>query len=88
MKPQHEQIKRAPIGLVPKHIHDSKRIREITNAIYRYLESAEEIPIQWIDEYNNIVKNIKPTQEQKPCCPKCKQVGYNNRGWFHKLVPR
>ena len=45
-----------PLGLIPKLFWDSERIADITNAISRYLQAEKEIPIEWIEEYNNLVK--------------------------------
>lgn len=55
------EINRNPIGLIPKEIHDDivihKRFTSVYGAIYRYLDSNNKIPIQWIDEYNELVNH-------------------------------
>lgn len=52
-----------PIGLIPKKFseHYGKRHEEIRMAIYRYLSHTEpmKIPIEWVEEYNEIVENSK-----------------------------
>lgn len=44
-----------PLGLKPKYIHDLQRKNEILDAIERYIQANEEIPIKWIEEYNELV---------------------------------
>jgi len=39
-----------PTGLRPKHICQWFRVKEIMEAIYRYLDSEEIIPDEWVDE--------------------------------------
>lgn len=45
-----------PLGLMPKLFWDNERIADITNAVNRYMQEQQEIPIEWIEEYNNLVK--------------------------------
>ncbi len=42
------------LGLKPKYIHDAQRAAEISAAIIRYLDSKVPIPIEWVEEYNEI----------------------------------
>lgn len=42
--------KRPPLGLKPEFIHNEQRIAEIRDAIQRYLDAGEAIPISWIAE--------------------------------------
>jgi hypothetical protein len=51
--------KRPPLGLTPKYIRNSQRIEEIHKAIVRYTESHYIIPIEWIEEYNELIKGIE-----------------------------
>jgi hypothetical protein len=46
-----------PIGIMPKYIWESKRQRELSDAINRYLEAALPVPSEWIEEYNELIKN-------------------------------
>ena len=49
----------APIGLVPKNIHDSNRIREIVDAMQRFASDNRRVPAEWISELqylNNLVE--------------------------------
>jgi hypothetical protein len=51
--------KRPPLGLTPKYIRNSQRIEEIHKAIIRYTEAHYVIPIEWIEEYNELIKGIE-----------------------------
>ena len=44
------------IGLMPKFLWDSERPADIISAINRYLEEEKEIPLEWIKEYNDLIK--------------------------------
>ena len=48
-----------PIGIIPKHIHQEKRFVDLCGAICRYYEAGLQIPIEWIEEYNELVLIIK-----------------------------
>lgn len=52
-------MERIPIGIEPKNIWISRRINELKEAIKRYAESFIPIPIEWINEYNEHIKNKK-----------------------------
>ena len=42
--------KRPPLGLMPKKIHDEKRIESILEAMIRYTKEGKSIPPEWISE--------------------------------------
>lgn len=46
-----KKIKKPPLGLKPKRIHDLERSVEIREAIERYSKFGKEIPEEWIKEY-------------------------------------
>ena len=48
-----------PLGIEPRFILRDKRIKEIREAINRYTESNVQIPIAWIEEYNQLIKELK-----------------------------
>jgi hypothetical protein len=48
-----------PLGVVPKYIHDDTRLDELRFAIMRYAEARRQISLDWIDEYNTIVRERK-----------------------------
>ena len=51
-------IFKIPLGIEPRFILRDKRIREIRWAITRYMESKQSIPTEWIEEYNQLVKEL------------------------------
>jgi hypothetical protein len=48
--------KRPPLGLIPRFVFESQRVNMIIEAIYRYIEAESPIPIEWIEEYNELIK--------------------------------
>lgn len=48
---------RPVLGLKPRAIHESQRIDEIKTAILRYLDSGYEVPVCWIEEYNELISS-------------------------------
>jgi hypothetical protein len=65
---EYEKMKRIvtgkpPLGLVPKKIWMQTRVVEILEATNRYIQDNREIPIEWIEEYNEIIKTIKKGKE-------------------------
>lgn len=57
-----KQSKEPPLGPTPKFIFESqcksRRIIELNEAIKRYLDSNRVIPISFIKEYNELVKDL------------------------------
>jgi hypothetical protein len=45
-----------PLGIMPKKYHDEKRFIELCGAIKRYYDAEFPIPIEWIEEWNELVK--------------------------------
>ena len=52
-----ERCIKPPIGLMPKHIHDEMRFNEVSKAIAKYYSAGLKIPIEWIKEYNDYIRN-------------------------------
>lgn len=50
-----------PIGIRPRFIIELQRIEEISGGIIRYLEAKRQIPIEWIEEYNELTSKY-PTK--------------------------
>lgn len=46
-----------PLGLVPKWVRQKERYEEVCQAIERYYNANREIPTEWIEEYNELVKH-------------------------------
>jgi hypothetical protein len=55
-------VKRPQLGLTPKFIRERdnriKRFNEVCEAIVRKYDFGEEIPISWIEEYNELIRLI------------------------------
>jgi hypothetical protein len=51
-----ENVKpKPPLGIMPRHIWNMKRIENLNDAINRYYEFGLKIPIEWIEEYNDLI---------------------------------
>lgn len=53
------KAKKPPIGLMPKYLHDEKRFIDVCAAICRYYDEGCQIPIEWIEEYNELILKVK-----------------------------
>lgn len=47
-----------PLGIIPKRIWKEQRLRELRDVIDRYLEANQRVPIEWIEEYNELLEDI------------------------------
>ena len=54
-----QKTTKPPIGLKPRWIVDSERLGEVSRAIARYYASGDRIPVEWIEEYNDLIGRIK-----------------------------
>lgn len=59
-----EIIEKPPLGLVPKWVRQEQRCSEIREAIDRYTDASKPIPIEWIEEYNELAKIIVLKQKK------------------------
>lgn len=59
MKKEKPQAIKPPIGLIPKWVRERERLNEIREAIVRYYDAEMEIPIKWVEEYNELIKLTK-----------------------------
>lgn len=48
-----------PIGVIPKQLHDLYKVSELKNAIKRYIDAGFAIPIEWVEEYNLLLRSSK-----------------------------
>ena len=53
------EIIKPPLGLRPRLIHDTERKQSIVDAILRYIEANQDIPIEWMEEYIELCKTKK-----------------------------
>lgn len=47
-----------PLGLEPKEIWKLQRLQDIVAAINRYFDGSKEIPVKWVEEYNELAKEL------------------------------
>ena len=52
------EIKKPPIGITPRWLLDEERAIEIEQAIMRYNEVDYLIPIEWIQELNEVYDRL------------------------------
>jgi len=54
-----------PLGLTPKWFWQGQRITEIIKALDRYIQAELEIPIEWVEQYNELVAEIKTEEGER-----------------------
>ena len=47
-----------PLGLRPKYIAYSERLKEIHAAMGRYLEAGQVIPVEWVEEFDKLNREM------------------------------
>ena len=48
-----------PLGIIPKNMWKKQRLKELRDAIDRYLEANQRVPVEWIEEYNELLEDIR-----------------------------
>ena len=48
-----------PLGIIPKNLWKKQRLRELRDVIDKYLEANQRVPIEWIEEYNELLEDIR-----------------------------
>lgn len=51
-------MKKPPLGIEPHKFWVETRINDIINAMDRYIQSDCTIPIEWVNEYNTLTKEL------------------------------
>ncbi len=58
------KLSRPPLGIIPKKLHDEivnkRRLNELCRAISEYYNTGLEIKLDWIIEYNDLIKVLFP----------------------------
>lgn len=54
-----------PIGVMPRWLHNEKRLSEVRDAIQRYAEATLPIPVEWLEEYNDLCKSVLERQMER-----------------------
>jgi hypothetical protein len=49
---------RPPLGIEPHDIWIQRRIEDLLKAMNRYVQSNMQIPVEWVEEYNKLIKNL------------------------------
>jgi hypothetical protein len=59
IKQNKKKMSKPPIGLKPKKYHSLERLNEVRSAIVRYYDDELPIPVEWIEEYNELINQNK-----------------------------
>lgn len=51
-----DRFPKPPLGLKPRWLHDAFRTYDIVSALERYIEVRKPIPIEWVEEYNELAE--------------------------------
>ena len=54
-----ESAKKTPLGITPKKIHKQSRIIDILSAMERYTRAGMIIPVEWINELQELNQEVK-----------------------------
>lgn len=49
---------RPPLGLRPRNVVMALRFQEVCEAIKRYWDAGYKLPIEWIEEYNELLEKM------------------------------
>jgi hypothetical protein len=49
---------KSPLGIIPKKFWLENRFCDICEAIYKRYDSGLKIPIEWVEEYNELIDVI------------------------------
>lgn len=60
-----ETHEKPPLGLKPRDIHETGRISEILGSVARAMDAGYQIPIVWIEEYNEIAENRQERRRKR-----------------------
>ena len=47
-------VTKPPLGVMPRKMWNSQRQKDLSDAMVRYLEAGMKIPVEWVEEYNEI----------------------------------
>lgn len=51
-------IEKPSLGIVPRKFHSEERVYNILEAVDRKVQQKQPIPMEWIEEYNDLTKHI------------------------------
>tara|TARA_R110000787_G_scaffold278819_1_gene388724 strand:- start:1086 stop:1265 length:180 start_codon:yes stop_codon:yes gene_type:complete len=52
-------VKKPPLELLPKNLYQEERLNDINDAITRHLDMDFTFPTEWIEERNELIKQLK-----------------------------
>ena len=56
---QVSNAKKPPMRLMPKKLHTEQRFAEVCSAVTNYYNASKKIPVEWIEEYNELIDILK-----------------------------
>lgn len=59
-----EKDKKPPLGLEPRDVHEEYRIMDIFAAMKRYSMAEMVIPLEWIEELDDLFMNLQDRNEK------------------------
>ena len=54
-------MKKPPLGVTPRYIHDERRRLGLMDAIVNYMDADEQVPLEWVEEYNELTARKETT---------------------------
>jgi hypothetical protein len=55
-----------PLGLKPRWLADEQRLQEVADAINRYRKAGVAIPLEWLDEYDELGRRLQHSSPPQP----------------------
>jgi hypothetical protein len=52
-------LDKPPLGVIPKKLWSERRLKELSEAMYRYISVGSRIPEEWVKEYNQILSELR-----------------------------
>jgi len=53
------EVERTPLGVKSRCIVERDRLLDVLGAIYRYVDKYKQVPNQWLEEVNDLLKRGK-----------------------------
>lgn len=53
-------MQKPPLGLMPRKLFLETRLNDVKRAINEYFEMNQEVPTNWLEEYNLITSELYP----------------------------
>jgi hypothetical protein len=54
-----------PLGIMPRILHVEHRLSEINGGIDRFLAAEKKVPVEWINEYNELIDQVGELKKNK-----------------------